>query len=49
LAARDQLGLALTRAQTFLDPEVLSRDRDRALGHPNQVGLQALSRYTTAC
>ena len=31
-AARDQLGLALTRAQAFLDPEDLGRDLDRALG-----------------
>jgi hypothetical protein len=41
-AARDQLGLALTREQAFLDPEILSRDLDRALDHSNQVGVSAL-------
>ena len=40
------LGLALTRAQAFLDPEVLSRDLDRALDHPNQVGVHALQPIT---
>lgn len=36
----------LTRAQAFLDPEVLSRDLDRGQGHPNQVGVHALQPIT---
>ena len=47
LAPRNERGLALTRAQAFLDPEVLSRDLDRALDHPNQVGVHALQPITT--
>ena len=43
LAPRNERGLALTRAQAFLDPEVLS-DPDRALDHPNQVGCTPCSR-----
>ena len=31
--------MPLTRAQAFLDPEVLGRDLDRALDHPNQIGV----------
>ena len=46
LAPRNERGLALTRAQAFLDPEVLSRDLDRALDHPNQVGVHALQPIT---
>ena len=38
--------MPLTRAQVFLDPEVLSRDLDRAQGHPNQVGVHALQPVT---
>jgi hypothetical protein len=45
-AARDRLGLALTRAQAFPDPEVLGFDLDRALDHPNQIGVQALKPVT---
>jgi hypothetical protein len=45
-AARNQLGLALTRAQACLDPEVLGRDLDRALDHANQVGVRALQPIT---
>jgi hypothetical protein len=37
-AARDQLCLALTRAQAFLNPEVVGRDLDRVLDHPDEVG-----------
>jgi hypothetical protein len=44
-AARDQRGLALTRAQACLGPEVLSRDLEHALDHPNQVGVHALQRH----
>jgi hypothetical protein len=44
LAPRNERGLALTRAQAFRDPEVLGRDLDRALDHPNQVGVHACSR-----
>ena len=40
-AARNQRGLALMHAQAFLDPEVLGRDLDRALDHPNQIGVHA--------
>ena len=48
--ARDQLGLALTRAQAFLDPEVLGRDLDPALDHLDQVGVHALAAgHATAC
>ena len=36
----------LTRAQAFLEPEVLSRDLDRALDHPNQVGVHAVGPIT---
>ena len=42
----DQLGLALTRAQAFRDPEVLGRDLDRALDHPNEIGVHALQPIT---
>ena len=45
-AARNQRGLALTRAQAFLDPEDLSRDLDRALDHPNRVGVHAVAPIT---
>jgi hypothetical protein len=45
-ATRDQLGLALARAQAFLDTEVLSHDPHRALHHPNQVGVRALQPIT---
>jgi hypothetical protein len=41
---RDRLGLALACAHTFLNPEVLSRDLDRALDHPNQVGCPPCTR-----
>jgi hypothetical protein len=44
------LGLALTRAQAFLAPEVLSRDLDRALDHPKQVGsARRGADHATAC
>jgi hypothetical protein len=38
----DQLGLALTRAQAFPNPEVPGRDLDRAPDHSNEVGVRAL-------
>jgi hypothetical protein len=37
---------ALTHAQAFLDPEVLGRDPDRALDHPDQVRVHALQPIT---
>jgi hypothetical protein len=45
-AARDQLGLALTSAQAFLDPEVLSHDLDRALDHLKPGRVHALQPIT---
>jgi hypothetical protein len=37
-------------AQAFLNPEVLSRDLDRALDHPNQVrGARPAADHATAC
>jgi hypothetical protein len=42
--------MPLTRAQAFLDPEVLGRDLDRAQGHPNQIGVHApAADHATAC
>jgi hypothetical protein len=38
--------MQLTRTQACLDPEVLSRDRDRALDRPNQVGAHAVGPIT---
>ena len=38
--------MPLTRAQALLHPEVLGRDPDCALDHPNQVGLHALQPIT---
>jgi hypothetical protein len=34
--------LVLPSGKHYLDPEVLSRDLDRALDPPNQVGVHAL-------
>jgi hypothetical protein len=45
-AACNQRGLALTRARAYLDPEILSPDLDRALDHPNQVGVHAVGPIT---
>ena len=38
--------MALTRAQACLNPEVLSRDLDRALDRLNQVGVHAVGPIT---
>ena len=34
--------MVLPSGKHYLDPEVLSRDPDRALNHPNQVGMHAV-------
>ena|SRR5918996_3863548 len=36
----------LTRAEAFLNPEILGRDLDRAQGHPNQVEVPTLQPIT---
>jgi hypothetical protein len=43
-APRDQRSIALTRAQAFLDSEVVGRDLDCALDHPNRSGCTPCSR-----
>jgi hypothetical protein len=45
-AAVEGSAVALTRAQAFLDLEVLPRQLDRALDHPNQVEVQTLEPAT---
>jgi hypothetical protein len=45
-APRDQRSMALTRAQAFLHLEVVGRDLDCALDHPNRSGVPALQPIT---